>query len=138
MATVYADRAYITVNGAKVFDLQSASLKQNMNAKPVPNMTEDEFNTGFVAGNRTIDIMLQIAVQNTLSRPKLENLPYKTASVQLTYVVGAEQFVCTGLFMKDTDDNSSGIGDESKTTFNLGALKVTDAVGNSVLFNLSL
>lgn len=138
MSTVYADRAFITVNGAKVFDLQSASLKQNLNAKAVPNMTEDGHNTGFVQGNKDIDIMLQIAVQNTLARPKLETIPFKTSSVQLTFVVGGDQYVATGLFLKDVEDNAGGIGDEVKATFNLGALKVTDAVGNSVLFNLSL
>lgn len=138
MAQLYADRAFITVNGAKIADLQSASLKQNLNARAVPSMTEDRFNKGFVQGNTDIDITLQLAVQNTLARPKLESLPYKTADIQLTFVVGADQYVATGLFMKDAEDNAGGIGDEVKATFNMGALKVTDAVGNSVLFNLSL
>lgn len=138
MATLYADRAFISVNGARIADVQSASLKQNLNAKPVPSMTQDRFNKGFTKGNTDIDIELGIAVQNTLSRPKLESIPYETADVQLTFVVGADQYVATGLFIKDVTDDASGIGEEVKTKFNFGALKVTDAVGNSVLFNLSL
>ena len=35
-------------------------------------------------------------------------------------------------------DNAGGIGDEVKTTFNFGALRLQDAVGNSSLFNLVL
>lgn len=138
MATKYADRAFLSVNGAQLADLQSASLKQNFNAKPVPSMTSDRFNKGFVQGNTDIDITAQIAVQNGLSRPKLDGIDYAAASVQITFIAGAEQFVATGVFIKDTEDNASGIGEEVKTTWNFGALKLTDSVGNSVLFNIAL
>ena len=116
----------------------SASLKQNLNAKEVPSMTPDGFNRGFVQGNRTIDITLQIAVQNQLARPKLESIDYENNDVQLTFICGADQYIATGLFMKDVDDNAGGVGDEVKTSFNLSALRVQDAAGNSSLFNLSL
>lgn len=135
----YADRAFISVNGAKIFDVQSASLKQNLNARPVPSMTQDRFNRGVVQGNTDIDITLQIALQDTLARPKLESIPFTESDVQLNFVVGADQFVATGLYLKDVDDNAGGIGDEVKTTFNLGALKLVDAVGNvAQLFNIQL
>lgn len=101
-------------------------------------MTPDGFNRGFVQGNTDIDISLSLAVQNQLSRPKLETIDYENNDVQLTFVVGADQYIATGLFLKDVDDNAGGIGDEVKTTFNLGALKLTDAVGNSSLFNIEL
>jgi len=138
MATKYADRAFLSINGARLSDIQSASLKQNKNARVVPSMTPDGFNRGFVQGNTDIDVTLQLAVQNLLSRPKLEAIDYENNDVQLTFVVGADQYICTGLFLKDTDDNAGGIGDEVKTTFNFGALRVTDGVGNSSLFNIEL
>lgn len=138
MATRYADRAFISINGARLVDVQSAQLKQNLNRKVVPSMTPDGFNRGFAQGNRDIDITLAIAVENLLARPKLESIDYENSDVQLTFYVGAEQFVCTGLFLKDVDDNSAGVGDEVKTTFNFSALRLQDAVGNSSLFNLSL
>lgn len=138
MATKYADRAFISINGARLADVQSASLKQNKNAKPVPTMSNDGFNRGFVQGNTDIDITVSIAVQNQLSRPKLESIDYETNDVQLTFICGTELFVCTGLFNKDVEDNAGGVGDEVKTTFNFGALRIQDAVGNSVLFNIEL
>ena len=79
-----------------------------------------------------------MAVQNQLARPKLEAIDYENNDVQITFLVGADQYVATGLFLKDVEDAAGGVGDEVKTTFNFSALKVQDAVGNSVLFNLAL
>lgn len=138
MAVKYADRAFISINGAPIADVQSAQLRQNKNARAVPSMTRDSFNAGFVQGNTDIDITATIAVRNNQARPKFESIDYSTNNVQLTFVAGSEQFVATDLFLKDTDDNAGGIGDEVKTTFNFGALKITDAVGNSVLFDIGL
>ncbi len=137
MATKFADRAFISINGAGILDVQSAQLRQNKNARPVPAMTRDGFNPGFVQGNNEIDVTVQLAVRNDSPRPKLEAIDFEANDVQLTFVVGSEQYVVTGLFLKDVDDNAGGVGDEVKTTFNFGALKVTDLVGNGVLFNLA-
>lgn len=138
MSVKYADRAFVSVNGAPIADLQSSQLKQNHNAKAVPSMTRDGFNRGFTRGNTDIDVTLQLAVDNNLPRPKLEAIDYEANDVQITYVVGSDQFIATGVFLKDNDDNAGGIGDEVKSTFNFGALKLTDSVGNSALFNISL
>ena len=138
MSVKYADRAFISINGARLVDIQSASLKQNKNARVVPTMTPDGFNRGFVQGNTDIDITCTIALQNLLSRPKLESIDYENNDVQLTFVAGAELFIATGLFLKDVDDNSGGVGDEVKTTFNFGSLRLQDAVGDSSLFNIDL
>lgn len=138
MTTRYADRAFISVNGARIADVESASLKQNKNAKVVPTMTPDGYNRGFVQGNTDFDINVVIAVQNQLARPKLEAIDYENNDVQLTFVCGADQYICTGLFNKDTEDNAGGVGENVKSTFNFGAIRVQDAVGNSVLFDIQL
>lgn len=138
MAVKYADRAFISINGKPLADVQSASLRQNRNARPVPTMTKDRFNKGYVEGNTDIDVNLVLAVQNSLASPKLENVNYAAADVQLTFVAGSDQYIATGLFMKDSDQAAGSVGDEVKKTLNFGALKVTDAVGNSVLFDIEL
>lgn len=138
MATRYADRAFLSINGASLANVQSASLKQNKNAKVVPSMTSDGFNRGFVQGNKDIDITCVIAVENGLARPKLESIDYEANDVQMTFRFGADLFVATSLFDKDAEDNASGVGEEVKTTFNFGALRLTDSVGNSALFDIGL
>lgn len=138
MATVYADRAFISVNGSRIGDIQSASLKQNHNRKAVKSMTPNRRDRGFVRGNLEIDISLSLAIQNDLARPKLEGIDYEGSDVQITFIAGAEVFVATGVFLKDNDDNAGGVGDEVKGSFNFGALDLKDTVGNSSLFNISL
>lgn len=138
MATKYADRAFITVNGARISDIQSATLRMNHNRRVVPSMTRDRFNRGFVEGNIDIDITFVLAIQNNLARPKLEFIDYATADVAIQFECGAEVFTAQGCFNKDTDTAAGGIGDEVKSTFNFGALKLVDAVGDSALFNLVL
>lgn len=138
MSTKYCDRAFISLNGARIVDLQSANLKQNKNARIVPSMTTDGFNRGFVQGNTDIDITGTIAVQNLLASPKFETIDYEANDVQLTFVAGSDQYVCTSLFLKDASHDAGGVGDEVKRTFNWGAARVQDAVGNSSLFNLVL
>lgn len=134
MAVRYADRAFLSVNGARLADLESASLKQNKSRRPVPTMTNDGYNRGFVEGNWEIDISASIAVQNQLARPKLEALDYENNDIQITLQFGADIWVAGKIFLKDTSDDSSGVGSEVKTSYNFGALTLTDTVGNSILF----
>lgn len=138
MATKYADRAFLRVNGSRLADLESSSLKQNFNAKAVPTMTPDQFNRGFVKGNTDIDITWVMAVQNLKPRPKIESLDFENNDISIVFEVGQEQFVATGIFPKDATDDASGVGTEVKSTQNYGALKVVDATGSPVDFNLQL
>lgn len=101
-------------------------------------MTRNGRNKGFVQGNLDIDISLTLAVRNSLPRPKLDAIDYEANDVQLTFECGSELFIATGLFLKDNDDNAGGVGDEVKSSFNLGALDITDATGNPVSFDIEL
>lgn len=134
----YADRIFLSLNGQRVVDLQSCTVRQNHNARAVPTMTPDRYNRGHVRGNVDIDITAQIAIDNALARPKFENIDYGLSDVQITAVFGSDQLVMTGVFLKDNDDAAGGVGDEVKSTFNFGAIKITDAVGNSSLFDGSI
>jgi hypothetical protein len=137
MSTKYADRAFVAINGAALFDVESANFKQNKSRRPVVTMTNDGYNRGFVEGNWDFDISMVIANENQLARPKLEAIDYENNNVSLNWVVGANQFVVNNLFMKDVTDDAPGVGQEVKTTFNFGALVMTDAIGNSSLFDFT-
>jgi hypothetical protein len=139
MAVKYADRAFLSVNGVAVADLQSSSLRQNFNARPVDTMTPDKFNRGFVQGNTHIDIGLNLAVQKDLARPKIDQIDFEANDISITYECGSDQFVALGCFKKDASDESSGVGSESRFAINLGATKLVDAVGNAAeLFEIQL
>lgn len=138
MTTKYADRAFITVNGQVLSDLQSANLKQSSNARVVPSMTRDGFNKGFVQGNKDIDITFTVAVQNQLATPKIEFIDFENNDIAITFECGADSYSAQGVFNKDTEFSSSGVGDEGKKTWNFGALKLVDSVGNSSLFDIQL
>jgi len=139
MATVYADRAFLAVNGVALVDIQSSSLRQTYNAKPVDTMTNDKFNRGFVQGNTHIDISLSLAVQKTLARPKVDQIDFEQNDISVHYFVGADEFVATGCFKKDASDDAGGVGSEAKFSLNLGATKLLDAVGNAAeLFDIQL
>lgn len=139
MTMLYADRAFLSVNNTPILDLQSASLKRNKNSRPVPTMTPDRWNRGHVRGNTDVTIAATVAVENQLARPKLDDIDYEANDVQITFQVGADLFICTGVFDMDSSDDASGVGTEVKTSFNFGALRVTDAIGNAVeLFDIQL
>jgi hypothetical protein len=137
MATLYADRAFLTVNGVEFQDVESASLKMNDATKPVPSMTRNRRNKGFVKSNREWTGNIVVAVQNKLASPKLEDIDFENNSVALTYEVGADRYTTVDLDLVDMDLTASGVGSEVKKTFNLVATDVIDQVGNSSLFNLS-
>ncbi len=139
MAAVYADRAFLSINGVKIQDIQTASLRQNFNAKPVDTMTPDNFNRGFVEGNTHIDVGFTLAIQKVFARPKVDQIDYKVNDIAITFECGADVWIATGMFKKDAADDASGVGAEAKFQFNMGATKLVDAVGNAAaLFDITL
>jgi hypothetical protein len=58
--------------------------------------------------------------------------------VAIAFECGSDLYQATGVFLKDTEQTASGIGDEARKTWNFGALKVIDSVGNSSLFDIEL
>jgi hypothetical protein len=138
MALRYADRAFISVAGIELSDIQSGTLRQNPNARVVPSMTRDGKNRGFVQGNKDIDVTCVLAITNTLASPKIENIDFETNDIQITFECGADIYTATGVFRKEIETSAGGVGDEVKKTFNFGALDLIDAAGNSALFDIQI
>lgn len=138
MATKFADRGFISINGAPIADVKNIEVRRNPTARAVPTMTRNGRNKGYVQGNLEIQVNFAIAIENLLARPKIEAIDYENNDVALTFEVGADQFVCVGLFPGDYADRTPGVGQEAETTFTLGALDVVDSFGNSALFQLGL
>jgi hypothetical protein len=137
MSVLFADRAFVSINGVEVLDIESASLKQSDGTKTVPTMTRNRRNKGFVKGNREIDISLSTAVQNKLGSAKLESIDFENNDVALTFECGGDRYTAVGLDLVDADQSASGVGSQAKKSFNLKALDLIDQVGNSSLFDIS-
>lgn len=109
-----------------------------MNARVSQSITPDGFNRGATNGNRDIDITLAFAVPNVAPRVAFEAINYASNDVQITWICGGQIAIATGVYLKDVEDSAPGVGEEVKTTASFGAMRVTDAIGNPVLFNLDL
>lgn len=138
MSQLYADRAFLAMNGVEFQDVQTASLEMVFNAKAVNTMTRKPWNKGFVQGNTDINLDFTLAVQNALGTPKVDQLDYVGNNVSLNFQCGADIYTANNLFIKNAKMDASGIGDESKKTAQFGALSLVDSVGNSALFVTSI
>lgn len=136
MAMLYANRGFLSINNQRLVDIKSLSVKVNKNARAVNTMTPDGFNRGFTQGQAEIDLTFQVAVQNSLSSPKLEFIDYSTTDVQATATFGSDQYTVTGLFLVDSDESAPSVGEEVTKTYNMKGLKIIDNIGNSILFKL--
>lgn len=138
MSQLYADRAFLSMNGTEVQDVQSASLEQNRNSKPVRSMTRKPWNKGFVEGNRDIKLTCTIVCQNALASPKWDQYDYVTNDVAMSFECGADLYVAHSLELVSCRQEATGVGEEVKKTFEFFALSLTDAVGDSALFVTSI
>ena len=136
MALLYANRGFLSVNNQKLVDVMSIELKMNRNAKAVPTMTPDGFNTGITQGQWEIDFNFEIAVEDQLSSPQLELIDWSTVSGQITAAFGnnSDLWTLANIFMKDMTERSPAPGDEVRKVWNFGALKMLAGTGNSSLF----
>lgn len=136
MSQIYADRGFISVNGVELIDVENITIKFNDGTKPVPTMTRNRRNKGFVKGNRECTASFSIAVQNKLSTPKIENVDFENLDAALTFEHGADRYSMISLDFADGDQSASGVGSEGKKTFNMVGTDIVDQVGNSALFQL--
>ena len=138
MSTLYADRMFVSVNGVEILDVESVNLRVNDGTKAVPTMSRNRRHKGFVKGNRDISMSVVAAVQNALGSPKLESIDYNNQDVAITIESGADRYTMVGVDFVDMGQDASGVGSETKKSFNMVALDIIDQVGNSALFNTSL
>lgn len=138
MATLYADRGYLSMNGISILDIESITVRVSDGTKHVPTMTRNRRFTGTVKGNREISANFAIAVQNTLSTPKIEMIDYQNNNVALTFEQGADIYTLVNMDFVDVEQAAPGVGTEGKKTWNAIFLDMIQQVGNSSLFPTKL
>lgn len=135
MAQLFADRAFVAINGFEVLEVENVDWTFNPNLTRVETMTRNRRSAGFRKGNKAVSLVLTLATKIDVSQI---NLALKNESDQVT--VSVEQGGDTFTFVDVEQGEMSGtasVGNATKT-LNLEALDFVDENGNSRLGDLGL
>jgi hypothetical protein len=133
--TLFADRGFIQINSGEVLYLKSANMKRNNSLQRVDTMSRDYTSAGYRYGNKSIQVALtfEIAADQAQFDTAIAD---KNADINVTFSVGAERYLLTGVKESDMSLDSS-VGDASKA-FNYEALNIVNENGDAVNTLISL
>jgi hypothetical protein len=134
MANLYADRGFVSFQGADVIDLMKFTISRNDGTKPVPTMSRNRRNTGFVKGNREIKFSFDVAVQDKNATIKVEDIDFEDTDYSLTFEHGGDRYTFIGIDHADDTQDAPAVGTEGKKSFNMVALDIIDQAGNPANF----
>jgi hypothetical protein len=135
MTKLFADRAFITVNGFELVHCKSADLEQDEALAVVDTMTRNHRSAGYKQGNKKISLSLELEVESLKAQLDLA-LANPDADVQVVYELGGERVICTGVRQASSSMRGS-VGDGSKS-LKLVALDAVNENGTSVNSDISL
>lgn len=136
MSRLYADRGFLNFQGVELQDVMDINVTRNDGTKPVPTFSRDRRHKGFVKGNREIRWSFSVAVQESLSTPKIEDLDFQSNDYSCTFEQGGDRYTLVGIEHADNAQGAPAVGTEGKKNFNMLALDIIDQNGNSALFKL--
>ncbi len=135
MGKLYADRAFVEINGFEQLDLKTAHLTRNPNVKKVETMSRTRRSAGYQFGNLDVSVALSFFIPN--NRAILDiGIADPTKAVNLVFIVGGERYTCKDGAEKDMSTQGS-VGDASKDV-NLIFLDCVNENGTSVNTDISL
>jgi hypothetical protein len=127
--TLYADRAFVTVNGYEWQDLKTARIKRNPNVKRVGTMARNYRNAGYKYGNLDVDVDVTFEIQQLQATFDLY-LQDPTQEVDLVFEVGGDRYTVKNVVESNMESEGS-VGDASKSSSYM-ALDITNENGISV------
>lgn len=131
----YADRAFVTINGLAVADLQTANFTRTQNLTRVETMTRNKRSAGFKKGNLGLTGSLEVAIKKLVAAIDLAIIdPAK--EVNLVFEVGGDRYTIKDLAESDMSMTGS-VGDASKS-INWEAIDIVNENGQSVNNIISL
>jgi hypothetical protein len=135
MAKIYADRAFLEINGVEILDIESIDYDINENLTRVETMTRNRRSAGFRKGNKAINLSTTLAVET--DRPQL-NLALKdpAATMNLVIEMGGERL--SFIDCEQSQQTGSGTVGNANKTLNLEAIDFVDENGRSRLSELQL
>lgn len=132
---LYADRAFLEVNGNEVADCISADCSASENLSRQSTMTKNYRDAGFKKGNRTVNLKLTLAITRKQAQIDLA-LADEDADVNVVFICGGERYIAKDCAQSNMNLTSS-VGDASKS-LDLEALDLVNENGNSVNAIISL
>jgi len=132
---LFADRAFITINGFETAHVKTSNLKSSESLSRVSTMTRNRRDPGYKRGNKSIQISLTLEIEQQKAQIDLA-IADPTADVQLVYECGAERYNALGLAQSEMTLDGS-VGDANKQ-ITLEALDLVNENGTSVNADISL
>lgn len=131
---LFADRAFVTINGYEAMFLKTASVRRNQNLSRADHMTRNGRSSGYKYGNMHVQISLGMDIAK--DKPQFDTALNKSAEINVVFECGSERYTAKGLAESDMSMNGS-VGDAGKE-FNYEALDLVNENGESVNVDISL
>lgn len=135
MSKIFADRAFLTVNGFELAHLKTANLSVSEGLSRVSTMTRNRRDAGYKHANKSIQIDAELEIEANRAQVDLA-LANPTADIRVVYEAGGERYIATGVAQSSMDLRGS-VGDASKS-LKLEALDCTNENGTPVNTGISL
>jgi hypothetical protein len=132
---LFADRAFLTINGFEALHVKSSNLQCSENMARVSTMTRNRRDAGFKFGNRSIQITAELEIEADRAQIDLA-LAKGTVDIGLVYECGGERYTATGI-RQGSFSLQGSVGEGSKS-LNLEALDLVNENGSSVNTDISL
>lgn len=132
---LYADRAFVEVNGNEVADLVSADCNADQALSVVDTMSKNYRSAGYKKGNLKVSLKLTMAITRKQAQIDMA-LADDEAEVNAVFICGGERYIAKDL-AQSTMALTGSVGDASKS-LDLMALDLVNENGNSVNAIISL
>lgn len=128
MAKLYADRAFLEINGEEIADIEDIDYQVIENLTRVETMTRNRRSAGFRKGNLGIALTLGLAIE--IDRPQLAmRLKAPNATANVVVEMGGERLSFKDVEQSQQSGNAS-VGN-AKKTLQLEAIDFVDENGRS-------
>lgn len=135
MAKLFADRAFVAINGFEILELENLDYTASENLTRVETMTRSRRSAGFRKGNKAVNLVLTLATEKDKAQINLAlKDPANVASVVVEQ--GGDKYSFIDVEQSELS-GTAAVGNATKT-LNLEALDFVDEKGNSRLSDLSL
>lgn len=135
MAKIFADRAFIEINGFDPIFLKTANLSRGKGLTRASHMSRNRRDSGFKFANLAVKVALSLDIPELRSILDI-GIADPTKDINLVFIVGGERYTCKDGAESDMTVHGS-VGDAGKD-INLEFLDCVNENGTSVNTDISL